>query len=1301
MNSTIAETLLQKLEAGIDEMKQDLHRMSREKGPISYPLKASFPELASPSLLDRVQNRSDVESSLRLLRKQRTKERGIAVYIPPQAKTSLQASDDARFPLMEKVKEFLDSDRKVFLLLGESGSGKSTFSRELEYELWQSYNNKTGRIPLHISLAAIDKPEHDMIAKQLRRVEFTEPQIREMKQYRKFILICDGYDESQQTHNLYMSNQLNQPSEWNAQIMISCRTEYIGNDYRDRFQPGDRNRQSDSSLFQEAVMTPFSLEMVHAYIQQYVSVHQPLWQTNDYKQALDLIPNLKDLMKNPFLMTLSLEVLPRMVDPGQYMSAARVTRVALYDHFLQQWLERGKKRIGEKDLTPQARAAFERLSAEGFALNGVEYLKRLAVAIHKEQGGHPVVEYSQLKDEGSWKDAFFSHKNKQLLLEASPLARNGNQYRFIHRSLLDYGLALAVFDPQDKNKISAPVQSITRRGSASSIMSFDLQDDSEKVTTSREQEPDPNSPLVWRRFVNDHSLLQFLEERAQQEPLFREELLSYLEHSKRDKKWRIAAANAITILVQAGVQFINTDLRGIRIPRADISYGVFDSVQLQGSDLRKVNLRGVWLRQTDLSRSQMTGVHFGELPLLSENDGVYSCAYSPDGMSFAAGLFSGDISVYTTSNWEKIHTLKGHSDWVMGIDYHPKGDQMASCSQDKTLRLWNVESGTCVHVISGHKNVVSGVAYSPQGDQVASACWDGTVRIWDPATGDCRQTLSGHNRANLCIAYSPKDGQIASGSDDYSVRLWNVVSGECSRVLSGHSNRVWYIAYSPQGHQLASASEDTTVRLWDVEAGDCRRVLTGNGHVIYSVVYSPTGDQIASCGKGGIARLWDVETGVCLHTLTGHSNTVNSAVYSPKGNQIASGSWDKTVRLWDVSGGSLRFDVKGHSHVVYSVKCSPKGDQIASGGMDTTIRLWDAQTGMCLKVLRGHTTTVSSIVYSPQGDQMASGSTDNAIRMWNVESGDCLRILTDHTKYVEGVAFSPQGHQVASVSQDKSVRLWNVATGDCCATLNGHTGGVYSVAYSPDGMQIATGSGDRTIRLWGVENGELHQTLQGHGSWIKAIGYSPQGKQLASAGGDMTVRLWDVDVGECRFILVGHSDTVWRIAYSQKGDLLASGSLDRTVRLWDTVSGQSRAVVRNFQDGIRAVDWNTTSDGLYLVTGCDDGSVLKWQVVEEEDLCSVRLQWSATNGRLTVTGASIQDVSGLTQTNKQLLKQRGATGEPEDVFRQANKKVMTMLSVVAKLKQPSDKVVKDPSSDADTRSEQPSLHVEETDDSYM
>jgi len=1300
VHSTTTETLLQELETSGDEKKQDLHRMCRDKGHVSYPFKTSLPELATLSLLDRVQNRPDVEGSLRILRKQRTKERGNAVYIPPQAKTNRQASDDAQFPLMGKVEEFLSSNQKVFLLLGESGSGKSTFSREFEYESWQSYKNKTGRIPLHISLAAIDKPEHDMIAKQLRRVEFTEPQIREMKQYRRFILICDGYDESQQTHNLYMSNRLNQPGEWNAQMVISCRSEYIGNDYRDRFQPGDRNCQSDSSLFQEAVMTPFSLEMVHAYIQQYVSVHQPLWQTSDYKQALNLIPNLKDLMKNPFLMTLSLEVLPRMVDPGQHLSTTRVTRVGLYDHFVQQWLERGKKRIGEKDLTPQAREAFERLSTEGFSLNGVEYLKRLAVAIHKEQGGHPVVEYSQLKDEGSWKDAFFSQKNKQLLLEASPLTRNGNQYRFIHRSLLDYGLALAVFDPQDKNKLSAPIQIIARRGSDSSIMSLELQNESEKTDISHGQEPDPDSPLVWRNFVNDHSLLQFLEERARQEPLFQEQLLSYLEYSKKDKKWRIAAANAITVLVRAGVQFIHTDLHGVRIPRADISYGVFDSVQLQGADLRKANLRGVWMRQTDLSRSQMTGVQFGELPLLTEDDGVFSCTFSPDGMSFAIGLFNGDISLYTTSNWERIRVLKGHSDWVRGIVYHPNGNQMASCSQDDTLRLWNVEAGTCAHIIIGRGGYLNGVAYSPQGDQLATAGGDGTVRLWDSATGGCRQTLSGHRDSVLCVAYSPKDAQVASGgSGDCTVRLWNVVTGDCIHILSSHSGAVWGVAYSPQGDQLASGSVDKTIRLWNVETGACRHILEGHDDAIYGIAYSPRGDQLASGCQDGTVRLWDVETGVCLHTLTGHGNSVFSVKYSPKGDQVASCSADNTLRLWDVSGGSLRVDSTGHSQGVYSVKCPLKGDQIASGGMDTTIRLWDAQTGMCLKVLRGHTDMINNIVYSPQGDYIASSSGDNTIRMWSVGSGVCEHVLIDHSGPVEDVAFSPQGHQVASVSHDKSVRLWNVATGECSATLNEHTDKVYSVAYSPDGRQIVTGSLDRTIRLWGVENGELHRTLQGHEAAVRNVAYSPRGNQLASASDDMTARLWDVEEGECRFILIGHSDWVWRVAYSQNGNLLASGSLDKTVRLWGTVSGQCRAVIQNFQDVIRAVDWNTTSDGLYLVTGCDDGSVLKWQVVEDEELCSVRLQWSATNGTLTMTGASIQDVQGLTQINKQLLKQRGAVGEPEDIFREASKKVMTMASVVSKLKQPSDKAVQDPPPNEGTSSEQPSLQTEEMNES--
>ncbi|KAF9350443.1 hypothetical protein BGX34_001220, partial [Mortierella sp. NVP85] len=648
-----AAKVLEELRTDDDAEKQAMYQSHQENGPGLHILKIDMQFLEKSPLLDRAQNRPDVEGSLRQLRKRRLEEQKNIIYIPPQAKASLQAPDNDHFPLMKAVLGFLNSDqRQVLLLLGDSGSGKSTFNKALECELWNSYR-KGGPIPLHISLPTIDKPDQDMVAKQLRRFDFSDAQIKELKDHREFILICDGYDECQQTRNLYTTNQLNQPDEWKARMVISCRSEYIGADYRDRFQPGDRNQSSKSAQLQEAVFVPFSTNQVEDYIDQYVAVYQPLWRAQDYKDALDRIPSLRELVGNPFLMKLLLDVLPRMTDPGEHLSITRITRVVLYDQFIEQWLERGKRRLAEEELSPNVSAAFDSLSDEGFTTNGIDFLKKLSVAIYKEQDGQPIVEYSRFQDEGSWKSAFFGRSDeKNLLREACPLVRNGNQYRFIHRSMLEYGVTRAIFDPQDWKERATPQLHSSRRGSMSSVFSFEIQDVDERAASDIDQEPDFNSPLAWRNFVNESSLLQFLVERVHQEPVFKKQLHSYIELSKRDKKWRTAAVNAITVLVRAGERFIGTDLRGIRIPGADLSYGVFDSVQLQEADMRKVNLQSVWLRQADLSGADMTGVQFGELPYLKFSDAVVSCAFSPDGQSFAVGVFGGDIEVYLTLNWK-------------------------------------------------------------------------------------------------------------------------------------------------------------------------------------------------------------------------------------------------------------------------------------------------------------------------------------------------------------------------------------------------------------------------------------------------------------------------------------------------------------------------------------------------------------------------------------------------------------------------------------------------------------------------
>jgi len=540
-------------------------------------------------------------------------------------------------------------------------------------------------------------------------------------------------------------------------------------------------------------------------------------------------------------MTLSLEVLPRMMDPGERFSVSRVTRVLLYDQFIEQWLERGKRRLGEKELSATARAAFDSSSDEGFTVNGIDVLKKLSVAIYKEQGGQPIVDYSRFQGERSWKSAFFSRDDDTYLLrEACPLTKNGSQYRFIHRSMLEYRMARAIFDPQEW-KTKKPVQpSLNRRSSASSVWSFENCDNLEKNASDHQQEPDISSPLVWRSFVNEPSHSQFLEERDDQEPVFKQQLLDYIEYSKVDKKWRTAAANAITILIRAGVEFRLADLQGIQIPGADLRYGVFDSANLKGADLRKVNLSYASLRRSDLSGSHMKDVQFGEQPSL-EHHGALSYVYSPDGSFSTMVLSDNTINVYATSSWERTWVLSGHNEEVTRIAYSPSGDRIVSYSYDSTVRVWDTTTGNCRFTFSGHTSGVDGVAYSPQGNMVASRSSDETIRLWDVRTGDCRSIISGYGYIED-MAFSPTGDNIAFGSQDLRVRLWDVASDECCSILAPCSPIIKSIAYSAQGDFLVTFGNDSVMRVWDMETRECRHILQGLGD---TPVMSPKGNQFA------------------------------------------------------------------------------------------------------------------------------------------------------------------------------------------------------------------------------------------------------------------------------------------------------------------------------------------------------------------------------------------------------------------------------------------------------------------------
>ncbi|KAF9151533.1 hypothetical protein BG015_006554 [Linnemannia schmuckeri] len=1212
-----------------------------------YPLRSRLPLPTSSPTLARVLVIPDVEYDLYRLKLQQLEEYRKGVYIPPQAKPSLKSGDDTLFPLMEEAQEFLTGHRQVMLVLGDSGSGKSTFIRELEHTLWKNYK-KYGPIPLYINLPTIDNPAQDLIEKQLQYHNFSEDQIREIKLHRQLVLICDGYDESQLKVNIHTTNQFNQPGQWKVKIVISCRTQYLGQDYRSRFQPqpADRHQRIATDLFREAVVAAFSRAQIQQYVDEYVKelpAHDALkdglsWTAEEYMDKLANIPNLMDLVSNPFLLTLALDALPSVVGSKTDLSSIRITRVQLYDSFVKQWLEVNRKRLESSPLSAEEREELYLLIEDNFSYQGILYQKDLSTAIFMEHGGRPVVKYTHLRDKNTWKAAFFSPSGQaKLLRESSTVMRSGAYFQFLHRSLLEYFYSRTIYDPMDYDTDA--------EGSEERAQMYDL-----------------NTSLAQRSIIDERSIVQFLAERVRQDPSLEQQLRSVVDQSKTDATAAVAAANAISILVRAGVTFHDADLRGIRVPEADLSNGQFDSAQFQGAIMTGVNLARTWLRQADMTGAQMEGVQFGELLYLELDEVVSVCAFSPDTRMVAVGLLFGSFNIYETTNWSRVHKLIGHTQIIQDCAFSPNSQKFASASWDHTVRVWDTASGGEVFmVLEGHTGGVLSVSFSPCGKHIASSGMDGTIRLWDSQTGDVLSILKAQTRPVENVRYSADGRRLISSSKDRTIRFWDSTTGELDAVWEaslGGDLEKYHPRHSQDGRWIACCYEDGRVQLWDtMGSGGPGPLLRGHTGPVTGIAFSPNGQWIASAGNDKTVRLWDASTGILISTLTGHTLAVSDVAFSPDGLQLVSGGNDKKVRLWEVNASLSSIETQerqmGHAQkLAYSLD----GQAILSLS-GSIIQQWDRMTGSLGPVSFEFPDVLSidTKEFPPNGNQI----TDHLRKISSRRIGSLfVNYFSKAPKKVEIVSYSPCCRWVAFSDRGHTVSLQDLYdTKQRHILLEARKGRkdedntIGGIAFSRDGQQLVVGSWDGTVWLFDPQSRTLLTTKTLIQERVLVVTYSPSGRQLA-LGTDSSLYLWDLQSNEPRIKLDGHSGLVGCIAYSPCGQWLASGSEDETVRLWHRQTGEEESwlcvsVIRGFFGSVEDVVWHPVVP-MELATACKDGSIRVWRVSSGgngDGNTVAKLLWGSNPSFLCAAGLVFKDATGLSLPCRKLLVQRGAVGD--------------------------------------------------------
>jgi WD40 repeat protein len=599
---------------------------------------------------------------------------------------------------------------------------------------------------------------------------------------------------------------------------------------------------------------------------------------------------------------------------------------------------------------------------------------------------------------------------------------------------------------------------------------------------------------------------------------------------------------------------------------------------------------------------------------------VRSVAASRDGRYIASGgddhrvvLFDAKTGRQRSQLVDKGADPNAHEAKVWSVAFSPDGHRLATAGDDQIVHLWDVDSGQARgNPLTGHKGSVLSVAFSPDGHRLASAGVDHTVRLWNADTGQPLATRTEHAGAVRSVAFSPDGGLIASASDDHTVRLWDGNDGHPIARSEEMGAQALCVAFGPRGDKIAAGMLDGAIEVWDERTlrPPAEAVTPGidNSKPVNGIAFSPDGARIVAGSGDSTVRVWDWRAHTLVgHPLAGHHGQVWSVNFSGDGTRILSGGGDGSVRIWDAIIG---LPIPAGQGDIRAAAFSPNGSQIASGGHDGTVKIWNAYTGSLIGAPLGdrsddYSHVITSVAFSADGTQVVAGGNDGSqggrVVVWDLTTRRAVNLPVDPVQpqaedaRIKSVAVSPNGSLIVSGGNDGAVRLWNAHTYQPIATMRPpQPYQIWSVAVSPDSRQIVSASGedDNSVELWDVNPPGLRgPAMVGRpGFPLYSVSFSPDGQSIISASNDGTIRVWSVPTREPVAVMSGDQNPVLSVAFAHTHPWIVSGDTGGTVRFWDVMTHQPIGVPpRGDHNWVSSVAFN--ADDTRVLSGSWDGNL--------------------------------------------------------------------------------------------------------------
>jgi WD40 repeat protein len=490
-------------------------------------------------------------------------------------------------------------------------------------------------------------------------------------------------------------------------------------------------------------------------------------------------------------------------------------------------------------------------------------------------------------------------------------------------------------------------------------------------------------------------------------------------------------------------------------------------------------------------------------------------AFSPDGKILASGgcaridpisalCTEGEITLTDTATFERLATIHGHSNSIIGVAFNPDGTALAS-SSDNTIIFWDLDTYLPqTEPLRMTNGTILDIAFSPDGKKLASGDTDHTVILWDlDFDPPVARILKGHSGFVRSIVFSNDGKQLVSAGcevgsnfldcNQSEIIVWDVDERDPITERFPYDETSFDVAFSPSGETLAAGYFDRGVILWDIAKHQpIGKPFQHSETYVSNISLSSDGKILAAAGgnNSNAIILWDAATQKTLgKLLMGSNGRITALEFSPDGMILASANTN-TVQFWDVKGRKPIGAPIGELGA-YSMSFSPDGKMLAFGSCkalntvglcdSAEVILWDIALRRPIgqPLVGGQYGLVRSLAFSPDSKVLAEAIGGNgaiggesAINLWDTATGKRIgkpiKPVAGAWTEATSIAFSPDGNTLAGGMSFGGVVLWDVTTRlPIAKSLTSEFAEIFNVAFSPDGtaLAIATSGGVRTLNL--------------------------------------------------------------------------------------------------------------------------------------------------------------------------------------------------------------------------------------------